>query len=479
MRKRILSLLLSAVGLFPINAQVVLNALEGESYQLPANIRLSGGEYFLASVYDNNYLPYATPTVAATWATNVNPDSKQDHLVDYQGKITTEGFWVSIPVQATGSGSLEAARFVTEVPAERTQDGRSRLLELSWPKTAYSNTTTSIRAQIKSLGGDLNIKKLDINAGVGKDGKGVELAVLSYPSTASGYQSAYTLRTIAGVPDKYFGDGRPYLYMPVQVTYPNSNYNKTWLNRDTHDKWANIKDPNFNPASVPYTEYTTGGSLDIGDFSKECPTGYRSASLEDFKELYNAAKGNVTWLNNPIPNMMPWYPYTNGMHWWTHYWTGADEVDYHMWAFFVRDVDYWTKTLKERNSTEKLIYGKHYGKYYWGGNQYIESDFVYPYQGAFTVSTNGTIYDYDRCLEWDIPDFDCEEYEVKYKGVAVPIFSQTGGHSPNDLYAYDRWEWNINQPGGYSGGNGFNEGTRDWIEAYRLKNTRRDRCIKE
>lgn len=500
MKNKIIYLVISVVILQWSRAQVVLQALESETYQVPNNVTLLGGEYYLASVYDANYLPYTLPTTAATWNTNVNPDASGDIVIDFQGKITSEGIIINLPIKATGAGVLEAGRFLVEVPSEKTQDGIARTLELSWAKTNYNSSTTSIKGIIKSLGGDLNIKKLDVNAGIGNDARGVELVQLNYPSTSSGYQSAYQLRVIAGVPDKFFNEGRPYLYMPVQVEYPNSNYSKVWLNRDTHDKWANVMDLNFNPASVPYTPHTTGGSLDIGDFTKECPTGYRPATLTDFRELKNAAGGNISWLNNPIPNMMAWYPYTRGWSNGRSYYNGPDDITLYLWGFWKWNVNGWQNSLKESTN----ISPRHHLAMQLVSDRSKEVvEFKYPYKGGYTWlsgSSANVIIGEDLCYAVEylpgtraVVRGNCLLIDNKEKQTYTALAFDEKNYVWGDLDPYNpnmgQTNYSIDVGSGWN--DRFNgperEGSRifwhehdlDWVVNYSRSNTRRDRCIKE
>ncbi|WP_230379578.1 hypothetical protein, partial [Microbacterium sp. ZXX196] len=86
-----------------IEAQVVLQALD--SY---FSITLESGKKRIASIYDADYFPYnINPRSEALWQRNIAADGAQEPLViDHQGKITTTGLRVGIPVTVQGNGFL-------------------------------------------------------------------------------------------------------------------------------------------------------------------------------------------------------------------------------------------------------------------------------------------------------------------------------------------------------------------------------------
>ena len=73
---------------------------------IPASITLAQNRsYIVASVYDQDYLPYTAPTGPATTTTPVAAGGGNEAVtVNVQGTITTAGVAVKIPVTATGSG---------------------------------------------------------------------------------------------------------------------------------------------------------------------------------------------------------------------------------------------------------------------------------------------------------------------------------------------------------------------------------------
>jgi len=223
-------------------------------------------KHFIASVYDNDYLPYTAPSVPATLERPKAADGANEaELVDVQGSITTAGFQVQIPATVTGTGtsSIQAWTSTFVVPAAYTQDGNSRTLELSWVAQSFTATTTFITATIKSIGGDLLAKKLDINAGIGNDYLGWLMGQFQYPYNAAGATTSYQVRDIPGIPDRMFGvpDGAGdttthlMLYLPVQT-----EDGSIFLNNNLGADYANLKSLSFN-----LTQQATSIAMDASD----------------------------------------------------------------------------------------------------------------------------------------------------------------------------------------------------------------------
>lgn len=221
-------------------------------------VTVGGGKKFLFSVIDNNYSPYTEPTGPATWDIRVNPDTTTEPMVNLQGIITTKGIEIKLPVTSTGDTTLDATAILVTVPAEKTQDGIGRTLALSWPATAVTTSTSSITATIRALEGDLNIKKLDINAGIGNDKQGVELATFNYSS--NGTPQTYQIRVLPGIPDRKFGietNGElehQFLYMTTEIVgsylVNGQVYKKEWLSMNLGADYTNLKSPYFNPGKT-------------------------------------------------------------------------------------------------------------------------------------------------------------------------------------------------------------------------------------
>lgn len=232
------------------------------SLAIPSGITIGNGEHFTVSIYDNNYLPYTTPVSTASWETS-NPDSGlESTIVDYQGTIPLTGIEVKIPITVTAAGVIPAYSVSVPVAKTKTQDSNAQNLTLSWGTQSVNTSTKFITAIIKPEMSALNIKKLDINAGLGNDYRGVQLAKFKYPKDNSGNTtSIFEVRVIPGIPDREFGkDGKHnFIYFPI--VGPDG---KVWLNNNLGADYANVnKTGVFNPAqqSTAKNDYHAYGSL--------------------------------------------------------------------------------------------------------------------------------------------------------------------------------------------------------------------------
>jgi len=265
------STLLIVCLLLSVNASAQLfgGQIKPGVFKLPTTITLAQNQiYFVASVYDTDYSPYTAPTSAATTATQAADGVAESSTADVQGTITTTGITVHIPVASiTGSGTLPAYSKSIYIEAGLTEDGVARTLTLSWAAQAYTTSTTYIIATIKAVGGTLNVKKLDVNAGIGNDHLGVLLGYFYYPYNSLGKVSTYQVRDIPGIPDKRFGQydtgdaisyEHQFLYLPVTAEDGN-----IWLNNDLGADYANLNSSNFNLAQqgTSLTDYHACGSL--------------------------------------------------------------------------------------------------------------------------------------------------------------------------------------------------------------------------
>lgn len=236
-------------------------------FTMPASITLAQNRtHIIASVYDQDYLPYTAPTATASTSTQAANGVNEAVTVDYQGTITTSGITVNIPVTATGSDTLPAFSTTINIPAGLTQDGISRDITLSWAAQPYTSATTSIVANISAVGGTLNAKKLDINAGIGNDALGVLMGQFTYRYNNAGNTTTYKVRDIAGIPDKMFGLAdntgntatHMMLYLPIAA--PDGNI---WLSNNLGADYANINKAAFNLAqqATAFDDYKAYGSF--------------------------------------------------------------------------------------------------------------------------------------------------------------------------------------------------------------------------
>lgn len=241
-------------------------ATENPGGVLPGSVTLAqNSRYWIASAYDDDYLPYTAPTGPATTAT-INADGNADPLIDIQGSLTTTGITVYIPATVTGSGGTVSAWSNTiTIPANFTQDGASRQVQLSWAAQTLTSSNTVLTATLKAIGGTLNAKKLDINAGIGNDYLGLLLGTFQYPYNQTGALTTYQLRDIPGIPDRMFGQidnagkyEHNFLYLPIQA-----EDGKIWLNNNLGANYANLDHPAFNltQQATSTTDVNAMGSL--------------------------------------------------------------------------------------------------------------------------------------------------------------------------------------------------------------------------
>jgi hypothetical protein len=216
---------------------------------LPANITLSPiGPHVVASVFDNDYLPYTAPTGVASFTTPVPADnSPEGTAVNLQGILTTTGVSIRIPYTVVGAAvNLLAFTQTMTIPAAFTEDGISRDVSFSYGGTTLGIGTGTITATLRAIGDTLKVKKLDIQTGVGNDNLGVLIAQFSYATNNLGGAANFQFRAIAGIPDRNFSDANHrMLYLPVT----NPITNKTWLNNNLGANFSNTAKPQFNPAA--------------------------------------------------------------------------------------------------------------------------------------------------------------------------------------------------------------------------------------
>ena len=156
---------------------------------LPGNINLEGNQtHFIASAHDTDYFPFAVPTGAATTDTNVRADGTAEATtLDFQGTLTTTGVTIQIPYTVTNASiTLPAFSQSVEVPSDLTEDNTARTVEFSYEETTLNVGSGFIEATLRSTGGDLNAKKLDLQAGLGSDFLGVLMATFTYATDDSG-----------------------------------------------------------------------------------------------------------------------------------------------------------------------------------------------------------------------------------------------------------------------------------------------------
>ena len=128
------------------------------------------------------------------------------------------------------------------------------------------------------MGGDLNVKKLDLNAGLGTD-LGILLANFNISLDNSGTTGDIKLKAISGIPDRNILDANHrFIYLPVVAAD-----GKTWLNNNLGANYANLNHGQFNSEqqATAYNDYHAYGSL------------YQWGRYSDGHELMNYSSGTL------------------------------------------------------------------------------------------------------------------------------------------------------------------------------------------
>jgi uncharacterized protein (TIGR02145 family) len=216
---------------------------------LPANITLSAiSPYFVASVYDQDYLPYTAPTVTASLATaQAANGTNETTTLNIQGSLTTTGVTIQIPYTVvTASVTLPAYTQTINVPASFTEDGVARDVTFSYSAASLAVGSGRINATLKAVGGTLNAKKLDLQTGIGNDALGWLLAQFTYSTSNSiGGTANFQFRNIAPIPDRNIADANHIMfYLPVLGAD-----GRTWLNNNLGANYANTTNVAFNPVA--------------------------------------------------------------------------------------------------------------------------------------------------------------------------------------------------------------------------------------
>jgi hypothetical protein len=249
-----------------------VNVYVNASVTIPNSIILSQSQkYLVASAYDEDYLPFTAPTTTASITSAIADGINESKIIDVQGTInSTTGINVKIPFTATGSGTLPAYSTTISIPASMTSDGIGRNLTLSWvsqPYTNIANATKVITANIVAIGGTLNLKKLDINSGLGSDYLGLLLGTFTYPYNNLGNTTTFEVRAVSLIPDRMAGvaditgnsNSHMMFYTPVAA-----EDGKIWLNNNLGADYSNMnKTSIFNPGkqATSLTDFNAYGSL--------------------------------------------------------------------------------------------------------------------------------------------------------------------------------------------------------------------------
>jgi hypothetical protein len=228
---------------------------------LPGNMTLGPIDpYKIVSAYDQDYFPYTAPLAAASLSTAAADGVNESYTIDVQGTLTTVGVTsISIPYTVLGLPVvLPAFSQTITVPASYTQDGISRAITFSYPGATLPVGNSTITGVLKSVGGTLNVKKLDVQTGLGSDYLGWLLGQFNYATNSSGGVANFDVRAISGIPDRNIAQAdHRMLYEVIK-----SVSGKIWLNNNLGADYSNIAKASFNPVqqAVAFNDYNAYGS---------------------------------------------------------------------------------------------------------------------------------------------------------------------------------------------------------------------------
>ena len=251
---------------------------------LPAGVSLGDGGYYIASIYDEDYLPYTHNVGVAAFGAHSPQGTKiissYETIIDIPGKLDTNGVEVVIPVTAaTGTNiTLPSFSIRATIPAEKTQNNKKTDIELHFPGDTFTyGSNASERkytiAKLRAVSNTLEVGKLDMNIGNGADYRGIQLVEFPYyKDNTHTLLSKFDFRVVTGVPDKNFSvaqgteSGTTYsgqylhrfIYVPVYGLD-----GKVWLNNNLGANYANVDNPAFNPAkqAISFADKDAYGSL--------------------------------------------------------------------------------------------------------------------------------------------------------------------------------------------------------------------------
>ncbi len=239
---------------------------------LPSGLTLVPGQvHYLASCYDENYLPIAGYAANAATTGSLNPDGTNESVtINIQGVLTTSGVVLKIPYTVIGSANVNLPAFsqvqtvasahVQGSNPNSTQGGGTEVdVELSWDTQSLPPGSGTIEATLKALDSNLNAVKLDINLGVGND-LGITLATFTITTDEIGNTGLIKLKDIAPIPDRAFDNDANHQFLYLPVTGQDGN---VWLNNNLGADYANLNHSSFNPAqqAISKSDYHAYGSL--------------------------------------------------------------------------------------------------------------------------------------------------------------------------------------------------------------------------
>lgn len=261
------------------------------------NIEIGNSMYWFSSIYDDDYLSNATSTptlaiptapasLAVQAADGVASGGTHEPILNVQGKIPAKenALEVVLPINVITAGTLPAFTTSIKIPAQYTKNNQGGIATLSWEQGAKQTRsyTQYIIAKIYAENEEIELKQLDLVAGLGNDHLGIFMGSFKYPRTKAESEGAkanwtghYDLRLISGIPDKHFNkltnispEGEQYrhrfIYAPTYIPNMDVNFTgQTYLNNNLGANYANIHHEQFNSgqqAKTP-TDHHAYGSL--------------------------------------------------------------------------------------------------------------------------------------------------------------------------------------------------------------------------
>ena len=267
---------------------------------LPGGLVLGDSGYYIASIYDDNYLPYTANTGTAQFGVSnpdghdttspSNPNPAENYIIDVQGILDHTGVEVAIPIKqytVGGTVTIPAFSVFSKVAAGLTQNNTETEVELHFPAQSFTyGGATGQRRYIKATlrAKDplkpLLVRKLDMNIGNGADYRGVPLAEFKYFSDDNKTaKKTFYFNAVTGIPDLNFSTPQgassgmysgQYLHRFIYVPAYGLD-GKVWLSNNLGAAYANLDDfQNFNPnkrASSPTDHKAYGSMFQFGTVS--------------------------------------------------------------------------------------------------------------------------------------------------------------------------------------------------------------------
>jgi len=285
---------------------------------LPAGVRMDAGQAkYIVSIYDNDYSPYTNPYAPGTFERPVPADNIPDRLINIQGRIPANGTTIEIPYHSYVSAQLKKFKMAIVVPGSHLENGVARVMYLEYPGRYISgNGKILARIHPKAGSGVVNIKKLDINAGLG-DGSdriiinhengmskkvyGVAFVNFDIPINSAGDKGEIQIRAMVGIPDRKFGQsGHMHLYLPIT-----DSHGRVWLNNNIGATYANLDSSSFNLAKQGTSKTDSaayGSRQNYAQAKNSCPLGWRLPTVEEYKSAVQLPNGwgIYAWSSNPF-----------------------------------------------------------------------------------------------------------------------------------------------------------------------------------